>query len=81
VRVDWLLCDVIAAPQRSIDLLVAWLQEERMVNFIVSIKFMGVEDYPLIDQLKVRAAPLCSELSLIRLSANKNEICAFGSAI
>jgi 23S rRNA (cytidine2498-2'-O)-methyltransferase len=81
VRVDWLLCDVIAAPQRSIDLLVAWLQEERMVNFIVSIKFMGVEDYPLIDQLKARAAPLCSELSLIRLSANKNEICAFGSAI
>lgn len=80
-RLDWLLCDVIAAPQRSMDLLVDWLQEGRMSHFIVSIKFMGTDDYPLIDQLKTRAAPLCNEISLIRLSANKNEICAFGSSL
>lgn len=79
-RVDWLLCDVIAAPQRSIDLLLEWLREGRMSAFIVSIKFIGSVEYPLIDQLKKEAAPLCREFGLTRLSANKNEVCAFGVA-
>jgi 23S rRNA (cytidine2498-2'-O)-methyltransferase len=79
-RVDWLLCDVIAAPQRSIDLLLEWLREGRMSAFVVSIKFIGGGEYPLIDQLKAQAAPLCREFGLTRLSANKNEVCAFGVA-
>lgn len=79
-RVDWLLCDVIAAPQRSIDLLLEWLREGRMSAFVVSIKFIGSAEYPLIDQLKKEAAPLCREFGLTRLSANKNEVCAFGIA-
>ncbi len=79
-RVDWLLCDVIAAPQRSIDLLLQWLREGAMSAFVVSIKFIGSAEYPLIDQLKTEAAPLCRELGLTRLSANKNEVCAFGVA-
>lgn len=78
MRVDWLLCDVIATPQRSIDLLLEWLREDRMARFIVSIKFIGSAEYPLIDQLKKEAAPLCREFFLTRLSANKNEVCAFG---
>lgn len=79
-RVDWLICDVIAAPQRSIDLLLEWLREGQMSAFVVSIKFIGATEYPLIDQLKKEAAPLCSEFFLTRLSANKNEVCAFGVA-
>lgn len=81
MRVDWLLCDVIATPQRSIDLLLEWLREGRMSRFIVSIKFIGSAEYPLIDQLKKEAAPLCREFFLTRLSANKNEVCAFGIAL
>ncbi len=77
-RADWLLCDVIAAPQRSIDLLIGWLQHRRMSRFIVTIKFKGEDEYPLIDQLKHTAAPLCREFHLVRLCANKNEVCAFG---
>lgn len=77
-RTDWLICDVIAAPQRSIDLLLEWLRERRMAAFIVSIKFMGTAEYPLLDQLKKEAAPLCTEFHITRLSANKNEVCAFG---
>lgn len=80
-KVDWLLCDVIAAPQRSIDLLLDWLRARRMARFVVSIKFKGAADYPLIDQLKTQAAPLCRDLFLTRLCANKNEVCAFGVAI
>lgn len=79
-RVDWLLCDVIAAPQRSIDLLIEWLREGAMSAFVVSIKFIGSAEYPLIDKLKTEAAPLCAEFFLERLSANKNEVCAFGVA-
>lgn len=77
--VDWLVCDVIAAPQRSIDLLLEWLREKRMRNFVVTIKFRGTDEYHLLDILKHEAPPLCSEFRLTRLCANKNEVCAFGS--
>ena len=39
--VDWLLCDVIAAPQRSMDLLLEWVRERRARRFVVTIKFKG----------------------------------------
>lgn len=77
--VDWLVCDVIAAPQRSIDLLLEWLQEGRMRNFVVTIKFRGTDEYHLLDILKREVPPLCGEFHLTRLCANKNEVCAFGS--
>ena len=76
--VDWLICDIIAAPQRSIDLLLEWLREGQMSQFIVTIKFKGTEEYALLDQLKEQAAPLCSDFRLMRLCANKNEVTAFG---
>lgn len=76
--VDWLVCDVIAAPQRSIDLLLEWLREKRMRQFVVTIKFKGHDEYALLDILKREAPPLCAEFHLTRLCANKNEVCAFG---
>ncbi len=79
--VDWLICDVIAAPQRSIDLLLEWLREKRMRNFIVTIKFKGDDEYPLLSRLKEEAPPLCADFRLTRLCANKNEVCAFGSCM
>ncbi len=77
--VDWLVCDVIAAPQRSIDLLLEWLREGRMRNFVVTIKFRGHDEYHLLDILKREVPSLCSEFHLTRLCANKNEVCAFGT--
>jgi 23S rRNA (cytidine2498-2'-O)-methyltransferase len=77
--VDWLVCDVIAAPQRSIDLLMEWLNETRMRHFVVTIKFKGTDDYGVLDQLKMHAAPKCARFGLKRLCANKNEVCAFGT--
>lgn len=78
--VDWLVCDVIAAPQRSIDLLLEWLRERRMRHFVVTIKFKGHDEYPLLETLKREAPPLCSTFYLTRLCANKNEVTAFGVA-
>jgi 23S rRNA (cytidine2498-2'-O)-methyltransferase len=76
--VDWLLCDVIAAPERSIELLLTWLREKRCRRFVVTIKFKGREDYAALDRLKRELPGLCSEFWLTRLCANKNEACAFG---
>ncbi|MEN3942311.1 SAM-dependent methyltransferase [Prosthecobacter sp. SYSU 5D2] len=78
--VDWLICDIIAAPQRSMDLLVEWLREKRMRRFIVTLKFKGTDEYPLMDSLKELAPPLCADFRLTRLCANKNEVTAFGVA-
>ena len=80
-RVDWLVCDIIASPQRSIDLLLEWLRERQMRKFIVTLKFKGTDEYALIDQLKREALPLCADFRLTRLCANKNEVCAYGIAL
>ncbi len=78
--VDWLLCDVIAAPERSIELLLQWLREGWARRFVVTIKFKGHEDYARLEQLKDALAAQCGEYFLTRLCANKNEACAFGIA-
>jgi 23S rRNA (cytidine2498-2'-O)-methyltransferase len=79
--VDWLICDVIATPDRSMALLLDWMKAKRCQRFIVSLKFKGSEEYAKIDQLKAELPPLCSDFYLARLCANKNEVCAFGVAI
>ena len=77
--VDWLLCDVIAAPERSVALVLDWVRERRCRRFIVTIKFKGHGDYLQLDPLKQALAPLCDEFFLTRLCANKNEACVFGT--
>lgn len=77
--VDWLLCDVIAAPHRSMDLLLHWLGHGFARHFVLTIKFKGTEDYPLLTSFTRAALPLCEDFRLSRLCANKNEVCAFGT--
>lgn len=76
--VDWLLCDVIAAPQRSIELLLNWTRRRLARAFVVTIKFKGHGDYAKLDALKQALPPLAVEFFLTRLCANKNEATAFG---
>ncbi|MBM3877988.1 MAG: hypothetical protein FJ386_14975 [Verrucomicrobia bacterium] len=76
--VDWLLCDVIAAPERSIGVLLDWLRERRMRRFVVTIKFKGSSDYAKLNELKQELPALCDEWFLTRLCANKNEVCVAG---
>ena len=79
--VDWLLCDVIAAPERSIGLVIDWLKTGRCRRFIVTIKFKGTADYPKLDGLKAALSGLAGRWSIAHLCANKNEACAYGEAI
>ncbi|HKX61743.1 MAG TPA: SAM-dependent methyltransferase [Verrucomicrobiae bacterium] len=76
--VDWLLCDVIAAPERSIELLLDWVRRKLARHFIVTIKFKGHEDYGELERLKQALPPFCEDVWITRLCANKNEACAFG---
>jgi len=78
-KADWLLCDVIAAPSRSVDLLLGWVAQKDASNFVVTIKFKGAAEYGLLERLKHALPPRCDEFYLTRLCANKNEVCAFGS--
>ncbi len=77
-QVDWMLCDVIADPRRSIDLLEKWISEQWCSNFVVTIKYKGSEDYALLDSLKPLLASSCSHFLLRHLVNNKNEVTAAG---
>ncbi len=77
--VDWLLCDVIAAPERSMELLQTWVVRRWARHFVVTLKFKGAGGYAELDGLKRALPPLTSEFFLLHLCANRNEVCAFGS--
>ena len=83
--VDWLLCDVIAAPERTAELLLEWLRRGWCRHFVVTLKVgkgqMTGGDRgggEALDRLKRELPPLTQELFLTRLCANKREVCAFG---
>jgi len=78
--VDWLLCDVIAPPERSAELLLGWLQKRWCRHFVVTLKLKDASAGALLPRLKQNLPPLTHLLFLTRLSANKKELCAFGHA-
>jgi 23S rRNA (cytidine2498-2'-O)-methyltransferase len=76
--VDWLVCDVIAEPQKLSELLVDWLRGRHTQRFVFTIKFKGDGGYGQLDELKRSLPPLCHSAYLTHLCANKNEVTAFG---
>lgn len=78
--VDWLLCDVIAFPARTIDLAEQWLGQGWCRHFCVTIKFRGPDDHGLLEPLKASLAKAGHDFYLRRLTANKNEVTLFGHA-
>ncbi len=76
--VDWLLCDVIAEAERTAELLLRWLENGWCRHFVVTLKVDDSGSVPLLESLKRELPRHTSELRLLRLSANKKEVCAFG---
>lgn len=76
--VDWLLCDVVAFPDRSIDLLETWLGNRWCRQFCVTLKFRGTDDYPVLDRAKRWLEDRATKYMLRRLSSNKNEVTVLG---
>ena len=76
--VDWLVCDLIAFPERTVELLRKWLGGGLCDRFVVTVKFRGDEDYALVDEVKRVLATYASEYWLRPLTHNKNELTAMG---
>jgi 23S rRNA (cytidine2498-2'-O)-methyltransferase len=77
--VDWLLCDVIAAAERSAEHLLKWLRRRWCRHFVVTLKVDHAGSGAVLADLKRDLPELTSELRLLRLCANKKEVCAFGT--
>ena len=69
--IDWLVCDVIAYPARTLALLEAWLPHA--ANLVCTVKFQGDTDHDAVDRIAALIAPLPGT-SLIHLFHNKHEL-------
>jgi len=78
--VDWLLCDVIAPAARSAELLLEWLRQGWCRQFVVTLKLKDHADAEVVRRLKLSLPTSTREFQLLRLCANKKELCAFGAA-
>jgi 23S rRNA (cytidine2498-2'-O)-methyltransferase len=76
--VDWLLCDVIAEPERTAQLLAQWLRNRWCRRFVATIKLKDASGLDALNLLKRELTPMTREFYLTRLCANKKEACAFG---
>lgn len=68
-RVDWLVCDVIAYPPRTLALVRRWLEAGRAARIVATIKFQGATDHDTAQAL--------AEIPggrLVHLSHNRHEL-------
>jgi 23S rRNA (cytidine2498-2'-O)-methyltransferase len=67
--VDWLCCDVIAYPSRSVSLLQRWLDSGQPRHIVCTLKFQGATDHASAEQLAAIPGG-----SLQHLFHNKHEL-------
>ena len=75
--VDWLLCDIIAAPAKSLALLEKWLVHGWARNVVFHLKFKGRGDYALAQ----RARALRPDLRVKHLFHDRNEVTVMARAL
>lgn len=80
-QVDWLLCDVAAVPERSIEMLDEWLGEKRCRRFCVTLKLKGDDPFGPVDAARAMLARHKVHATVRQLAANKNELTVYGSAL
>jgi 23S rRNA (cytidine2498-2'-O)-methyltransferase len=78
-RIDWLLCDVITTPDRTLELLERWLSRRLCSNFCVTVKFKGAPDLTILSKLRTLLNALCGWWDGKQLTSNKNELTVVGS--
>jgi len=79
--VDWLLCDVIAEPRRSVELLARWLAARACRRFVVTVKLKASEGDGALGELKGLLVSAGVEFVVRRLDANRNEVTAYGKLV
>lgn len=76
-QVDWLLCDIIAFPERSVELIECWLSQGWCRNLCVTLKFRGEIDLSVIAHARAVLSRHARFYFLKQLSNNKNEVTAW----
>ncbi len=73
--VDWLVCDVVCEPPRSLALCDAWLSGGLCRNLVVTVKFKGRAGYGVLGELAALFARLRPAFARVKqLAHNKNEV-------
>lgn len=67
--VDWLFCDVIAYPERTLTLIQAWIASGRAARIVCTLKFQGATDHA-----SAEAAAAIPGGRLVHLFHNKHEL-------
>lgn len=73
--VDWLVCDVVCEPPRSLALCDAWLSGGHCRNLVVTVKFKGRAGYGVLAELSALFARVRPAWARVKqLAHNKNEV-------
>jgi 23S rRNA (cytidine2498-2'-O)-methyltransferase len=73
--VDWLVCDVVCEPPRSLALCEAWLSGSLCRNLVVTVKFKGRAGYGVLADLAALFDRLRPAFARVKqLAHNKNEV-------
>jgi 23S rRNA (cytidine2498-2'-O)-methyltransferase len=78
-EIDWVVSDIISAPERILELMDYWVLEKKCKNFVFTIKFQGDKDYGVLQKFKKVAKQCEFKVILKQLNANKNEVTIMGS--
>jgi 23S rRNA U2552 (ribose-2'-O)-methylase RlmE/FtsJ len=73
--VDWLVCDVVCEPPRSLAICDSWLSAGLCRNLVVTVKFKGSAGYGLLADLPALFARMRPAFARVKqLRHNKNEV-------
>ncbi len=76
--VDWLVCDVIATPDKSIALLDRWVSAKWCRFFCVTIKFKGEPEIEALTKARTLLSEKATWYDGRQLTHNKNEVTVVG---
>ncbi len=79
--VDWLLCDVAAVPERSLEMLDTWLRAGHCRRFCVTLKLKGDDPFSAVRDARALLARHAVRGRVRQLAANKNEVTVYGTAL
>jgi 23S rRNA (cytidine2498-2'-O)-methyltransferase len=78
--VDWLLCDVIAVPEKSVALLGRWVERGWCRRFVVHLKFKGQSDYARVGEaVRIARGAGFATVRGKHLLHDKNEVTIWGA--
>jgi len=72
--VDWMVSDVIAYPERTVEMVDLWCRENRASSMVVTMKFQQAPDFAAIERARRIAVECGYGLRCMHHFSNKNEV-------